>query len=478
MTTASPSGSTIPLIDASGTTWTINSAGQVVKNGVADTTTNQVTQLLYFNSVVYQFSTVATYGGWYGWINSKWTLQTGDPRVPVVVTPPVVTPSASGTLAPPAASLTDSTLAVWTLSGGVVSKNGTPDKSTSQVTQILYFQGVVYQFSTVPTFGGWYGWIGSKWVLQASDPRTPPVVAPPAPTSSSMLGYIQSLVGKKILIGQHVNFWDSNPMDCVTPIPSMAGGKQVAILGTSNDWDNFSVNFVTNTNAWIAQGGIVLVSQEAPSPLSSGEAVSDIWTTGTNAYKNWTTYLNTQIAKFKQLNGTVIWRPFIEVNGNHFGSTFTPAQNVTLFQHTHDYCVAQGLTNVLWMLNLNFWDQRNSGSTRYDGSDYYPGNNYVDLVSIDSYPPDANSDAIYNYFVTTGKPIIFAEVGGNTNNSAEAPGTYNNDIILSNVKSMFPKAVAIVYWCQNEGLNEQLGTSTVLNDPVAVTLSDLPKGLK
>jgi len=256
-------------------------------------------------------------------------------------------------------------------------------------------------------------------------------------------------------------------MGSVTPIPTMSGvnGKQVAILGTSNDWDNFSVNFVSMTNAWLAKGGIVMVTQEAPTP--SG-AFSDIYTPGTAGYSQWTSYLNAQIAKFKQINGTVIWRPWTEPNGNHFGHTATPAQFAQAFRFTHDYCVSHGLNNVLWEFNLN-------NSYGGSNSDYYPGGQYVDIVSVDAYPPTLQSiGAQYSFFLTTGKPIIIAETGKTWNNAALSPGTYDNSIILNYVKANFPKVIAIVFWCQNMGLNVQNGTSTVMNDPAAGTLADLP----
>jgi Glycosyl hydrolase family 26 len=307
------------------------------------------------------------------------------------------------------------------------------------------------------------------------------VVAATAPSSgnstASLLAFINGLPrqSRHILLGQHSNYWDSNPMGIVTPIPAAAGGKQVAILGTSNYWLNgdgvtssTTPWFVSATNAWLAKGGIVLVSQEPINPFASGEAVTDIWTPGTNANNKWKSYLNTQVALFKQLNGPVLWRPFPEPNENHFGSQFTPAQFVLFWQYTHDYCVSQGLNNVLWVFNLNYWDPKRFASQ------WYPGSAYVDIVSLDSYPPDSNSNNIYNFYLTTGKPIIFAEVGGNSNTSAERPGTFDNSTILAAVKASFPQAVAIVYWCQNEGLAQQQGPSAVLNDPAVVTLSDLP----
>lgn len=406
---------------------------------------------------------------------------------------------------------------VWTVVNGVVAKGGVADASTSQVTTFVCVNNVAYQFSTVPTFGGWYGWIGGKWVLQAGDPRVSSssssssgasvtaVVSgssssssgattvksgsssssssggsstvqstSSSPTSSpaSLLAYLNGLSSqsKHILVGQHSNYWDGNPMDNVTSIPS-ANGKQVAILGTSNDWTGTDTGFVANTNAWLAQGGLVLVSQAPTNPLN-GAAFVTVTQPGSAAYVTWHSYLDQQIAKFKQINGTVLWRPFIELNGSwSWWASSEGSQQATfqlLWQQTHDYVVSQGVNNVLWLFNINDWDS--SG-----GSAWYPGSNYVDVVSVDAYPPSATAvNPVYNFLTSTGKPLIFAETGGNSNNSNEAPGSFDNSTILATIKANFPKAVALVYWCQNEGLAQQQGESEVMSDPAVVTLSDLP----
>jgi hypothetical protein len=55
--TAVLAGSTAAITDASGNTWTITSGGQVAVNGVADTTTANVTELAYVNNEVWQENT-------------------------------------------------------------------------------------------------------------------------------------------------------------------------------------------------------------------------------------------------------------------------------------------------------------------------------------------------------------------------------------------------------------------------------------
>jgi hypothetical protein len=273
-------------------------------------------------------------------------------------------------------------------------------------------------------------------------------------------------------------------MDDVTPIPT-AAGNQVAILGTSNWFCNSdgstsstTANFVSETNAWLAQGGIVVVTQDACASLAQGAAT---YTTGTAANNNWNAFLDAQVVLFKKINGTVIWRPFAEFNGTgHFGSQFTPEQFQQFWIYTYNYMHAQGVNNVLYAFDLNDWDRQNNtaacGNTFCTGANWYPGNAYVDLTAMDSYPPGENGTTydtvMYNYFVSTGKPFFFFEAGVSGSPSVNSG---NNDTgVLNVVESEFPKAFAVVIWCQTWALDSQNGESAVMRDPAIVTLSDVP----
>jgi hypothetical protein len=272
-------------------------------------------------------------------------------------------------------------------------------------------------------------------------------------------------------------------MDDVTPIPS-AAGNQVAILGTSNWFCNSdgstsstTASFVSETNAWLSQGGIVAVTQDACSSLAQGAAT---YTTGTAANNNWNAFLDKQVALFKQINGTVIWRPFGEFNGgSHFGKQFTPAQFQQLWIYTYNYMHAQGVNNILYALNYNDWDAQNQtaacNNTLCTGANWYPGNAYVDLVSMDAYPPGQGAwdTVMYDYLVSTGKPFFFFESGATGANPAT--NTVNEDTqVLNVIKSKFPKAFAVLIWCQGWALYNQNGESDVMTDPAIVTLSDVP----
>jgi hypothetical protein len=75
--------------------------------------------------------------------------------------------SASGTTIPPAASVTDNSGNVWTLSGGSVYQNGAKAGNTYNVSLILFFGGGIYHEGTG---GQFYSWSGSAWSA-CNDPR-------------------------------------------------------------------------------------------------------------------------------------------------------------------------------------------------------------------------------------------------------------------------------------------------------------------
>jgi hypothetical protein len=302
-----------------------------------------------------------------------------------------------------------------------------------------------------------------------------------SPTSSttSLLAYINSLSGQSrhILSGQHSNYWDANPMDIVTPIP-VETGSQVAILGLTNFWSGTAStdygiapeSFVQYANGWLSQGGIVLVSQSPLSPLATGEPYADLHTPGTPAYVQWHAYLDEQIAKFKQINGPVIWRPFVEINGSwSWWPGENPADFQIVWQQMHDYFAANGVTNILWLFNVNDWD------TSADVTAWYPGSAYVDLVSLDAYPPSVKGDTpVYDALLATGKPIMYAETGaGSSDNSSIVQQTFDNSTILTTIEANFPDVFAVVVWCQNYALPLQLGETTFMNDPAVITLSQV-----
>lgn len=292
-------------------------------------------------------------------------------------------------------------------------------------------------------------------------------------SAATLLNYLNGLSGqtRHILSGQHSSYWDSNPRDYEQAATSQTG-KTVAILGISSGAQGSTENTVAMANAWLAQGGIPLVSWW-PGGTPSGTTTvpfAQITQPGTAGYVTWYQMLDAQIALLKAINGPVLYRPFVELNGNWFwwGDQNT-AQFIAVWQQMHAYFASKGVTNVLWVYNVN------TGTGNY--TQYYPGAAYVDVVSWDAYPP-TSGDPTYTALAALGKPIMLAETGVESpNNNAVAPFSGDNSQLLATVKANFPKVIALVIFCQNWALSEQNGAAALMNDPATIAMSDLPSGL-
>lgn len=326
----------------------------------------------------------------------------------------------------------------------------------------------------------------SSWLLgvvamcacTAPGRTTTPVSAPAAPTAAALLAYLDGLAGsnRHVLSGQHSSYWNSNPMDYVQAAAAQTG-KTVAILGTTLDISGSAEDGVRLSNQWLGAGGVVLLSLWPVDPFTGRSdndrsiAFGSLTAPGNSAYRAWFAYLDGIAAKLRQIRGPVLFRPFVELNGNWFWYGRQPTtQFITLWQQMHDYLVhTKGLSNLLWVYNVN------AGQGNY--AQYYPGPDYVDVVSMDSYPPSAADEPMYEALLALGKPIIYAEVGATIpDNSKIVPFSADNSLVLALVKKDFPKVVAVVFWCQNSGIPRQNGAAALLGDPAVINLSDLAPG--
>jgi hypothetical protein len=265
-------------------------------------------------------------------------------------------------------------------------------------------------------------------------------------------------------------------MDNLTALSSQTGTKP-AILGVSFAISGSTENGVALANQWIAAGGIADVMWVPPDPANgtnpSGNDAADfpaIYTPGNALNATWNGYVDAVAAQAKAINGPFIFRLFPEENGGWFWyGNINPTQMIALWRYTHDRLIADGVTNALWMYNIN------AGVGNY--AQYYPGSSYADLVSWDSYPVNTADLPLYNDLLATGKPILVAETGASPNASSIPPYSFDNDSILNTIKSSFPKVIGVVVWCQNLALSQQQGDEAFMTDSAILTLADLPASL-
>jgi hypothetical protein len=134
-------GSTAAITDASGNTWNITSGGQVAIDGTTDTSTSNVIELAYVNGTIWEENSSDL---WWGETqpNSSWAQDYAGS------TSPLPTASANDTVvkADSTTAITDASGNTWTItSGGQVAVNGTTDTTTSNVIELAYVNGTIWE---------------------------------------------------------------------------------------------------------------------------------------------------------------------------------------------------------------------------------------------------------------------------------------------------------------------------------------------
>jgi hypothetical protein len=89
--------------------------------------------------------------------------------------------SPQGTYITTTGTIVDATGAKWTVSGGVIYKDGSPAGTTSSVVLLLYYNHTIYQQNS---FGGWWAWVNNGWQA-TTDPRISAPAPAPAPDTQA-----------------------------------------------------------------------------------------------------------------------------------------------------------------------------------------------------------------------------------------------------------------------------------------------------
>lgn len=142
--------------DADGGIWTRTSTGRVRVNNVNTNFPGSASLIEYWNHDIYGKDTAGQW--WYNPQAAGWQ-QTSDPNL---------TTSPNDTTIPSATQIVDTALNVWTVSGGVVYKNGATAGFTDQVTLLLWHGGNIYQRNVSNL---WWEWVNDNWSAVAGDPR-------------------------------------------------------------------------------------------------------------------------------------------------------------------------------------------------------------------------------------------------------------------------------------------------------------------
>lgn len=270
-----------------------------------------------------------------------------------------------------------------------------------------------------------------------------PVTPNSSPEAKALLELLYSLGGKHILSGQH-NFPISR--DRNSQFAANYIGKTPVVwsqdFGFAADGDKDSYlarpSIVEEAIRQHKSGSIITLCWHAvpptaeepitfmPLPGSNPDALAsvqgqltdkqfkEILTPGTDLHQKWMAQVD-EIAKYlKQLQDArvpVLWRPYHEMNGDWFwwGGRHKGANTTAkLYQQIFDRMVHHHqLNNLIWMWSV---DRPSQPGREFDK--YYPGHEYLDIVSLDVYGSDFNQKYYDDLnLLAKGKPLALGEVG-------------------------------------------------------------------
>jgi hypothetical protein len=301
-----------------------------------------------------------------------------------------------------------------------------------------------------------------------------------AQTPYKTLNYIYSISGSKTLAGQQgYGYWET--MKSVSgKYPAMWGEDLsfVVSFGGANMADDRMKMAAAALDKW-NQGAFINIMFHACPPNMSEPCTfdnvksrlndtqwNDLITNGTQLNNAWKARLDAiaPSLQFLRDNGVeVLFRPFHEMNHpSVFWWANRPGPNgsAKLFQITRDYLVnVKGLTNLIWV-----WNLQDFGTLSSDVNNYDPGSGYYDMLTLDNYNSDGQGYSATKYNTIANKA------------GSKPIGLGECDVLpSSSLLSSQPKWTYFLAWRElTQQKNSNATISAVYNAANVVTLDELP----
>jgi len=331
-------------------------------------------------------------------------------------------------------------------------------------------------------------YIGAS-LLFGSEGTIEPVTPNASPEARALLQLLYSISGKYTLTGQH-NY--PNTKDASTRQAAEYSGKTPAVYsqdwGFAKDGDKDSYlarpDIVEEVKRQQKLGSIITIcwhavpptadepvtfrpkrGEPAPDKLATvqgqltDEQFNDVLTPSTELYKRWCAQVDAIAVYLKQLqdaNVPVLWRPYHEMNGEWFwwggrrGERGTTALYRQIFNRLVNH---HKLTNLVWV-----WSVDRPSTPQRQFADYFPGSEYLDVVSLDVYGSDFNQTYYDDLLkLANGKPLVLGEVG--------------NPPSLEILQKQL-KWTLYVIWAELVRMTKQEVLQTLVNDPRVLSLED------
>jgi mannan endo-1,4-beta-mannosidase len=266
----------------------------------------------------------------------------------------------------------------------------------------------------------------------AQSPSAAPVNPNATPQARALLRYIDSISGHSTLTGQHnypntLSRYSDRVYDLTGKYPALFGQD----FGFSGGEDKDSVEgrpaMIEEIKRQYQNGAVIALTWHAvrpteDEPVTFHDSVqghltdfewSELLTPGSDLNKRWCVQVDIIAGYLRQLSDAgvpVLMRPYHEMNGNWFWWGGRPGSNgsAALYRLFFDRMVnVHKLNNLVWVWNVNS-PSPNAGPL----SEYYPGPQYVDLLTMDIYGEFKPSYYTDMLALAADKPIALGEVGG------------------------------------------------------------------
>jgi hypothetical protein len=258
-----------------------------------------------------------------------------------------------------------------------------------------------------------------------------PVTPNASPEAQSLLAYFSEIYGKKILSGQQESWRGTNALGFELALITNTTGKLPAVLGLDlagvthaegapgRRWRHTAAEQALD---WYRQRhGVVMLCWHWSAPIGeraiyAKDTQFDVprsLTEGTEEHAAVLRDLDAVAAELKLLQDAhvpVLWRPLHEANGRWFWwGAHGPEPCRKLWRLMFDrFTSRHKLNNLLWVF---------SPGASTDLADWYPGDEYVDLIGQDHYPMDGNhgpAKDVFDELVAFGrgnKLVALSETG-------------------------------------------------------------------
>lgn len=329
--------------------------------------------------------------------------------------------------------------------------------------------------------------------------------------TSAMLDYLAGLEGNAILSGQEGMFGaQTSTKTANQQLEAIfsASGLYPAITGSDfNTPDKLPAQRIPEVRDWLLakwrDGYLVTASWHAPNPCSADNNTYN-WDDVENPFNVKvalaggscrTQYLANlepiiqALLALKAQGVILLWRPYHEMNGPWFwwGGGSVPSY-VALWRDMYDLFAARGLDNLLWVYSPNTpWDK---WAPRADA--YYPGDGYVDVVSLDEYMGrdeqtlvlgwGTSADTIeaqsgYLQLAKMDKPFILGEFGPiPSSGAAWNTKAYDWGQLVADLHGKYPRIVGFVAWeyVWQIARAPYVGQRAMMTNPLTITRDELP----